>query len=73
MVEQGRNGWLFDLEKPETFHQALDATLSNPEATLEMVKLGRKKVKDNYSVNNLAGRMKQLYQEVIEEKQCVTS
>src|SRR5437762_2988778 len=30
LIEHGRNGWLFDLEKPEMFHEALERTLAEP-------------------------------------------
>jgi glycosyltransferase involved in cell wall biosynthesis len=72
LIEHGRNGRLFDLEKPATFHDALARTLSDPAASLEMAARGAAKVRVQYSVNALAGRMKQLYEELMEAKQCVT-
>ena len=70
LVEHGTNGWLFDLQSPQTFHDALDRTLSNPAMCHEMVKNGRQ-VAERYSVSALAGHLETLYQELIEEKQCV--
>jgi starch synthase len=72
LIEDGKNGWLFDLEKPETFHDALERTLANPQAAREMVARGAAKVRAKYSVNALAGRMKSLYEELMEAKRCVT-
>jgi len=72
LIEHGRNGWLFDLEKPETFHDALGRTFTNSQSAREMVARGAAKVREQYSVNALAGRMKQLYEELTEAKQCVT-
>jgi glycosyltransferase involved in cell wall biosynthesis len=72
LIEHGKNGWLFALEKPETLHAALAQTLANPQLAREMVEHGRAKVRENYSVNALAGRMKELYEELVEAKQCVT-
>jgi glycosyltransferase involved in cell wall biosynthesis len=72
LIEQGKNGWLFDLEKPETFHEALDRTLSQSAASREMAARGATKVRERYSVNVLAGRMKRLYEELMEAKQCIT-
>ncbi len=72
LIEHGHNGWLFDLEKPETFHDVIGRTLANPEAACEMVARGTSKVREQYSVNALAGRMKQLYEELTEAKQCAT-
>jgi len=72
LIEHSRNGWLFDLEKPETFHDALGRTFANPQLAREMVARGAAKIHEQYSVNALAGRMKQLYEELTEAKQCVT-
>jgi alpha-maltose-1-phosphate synthase len=72
LIENGKNGWLFDLEQPETFHNALERTLRNPQAAREMAARGAVKIRDQYSVNALAGRMKLLYAELMEAKRCVT-
>jgi len=72
LIEHGKNGWLFDLERPETFHDSLKRTLADPEAACVMVARGAAKVREKFSVNALAGRMKLLYEELIEAKRCVT-
>jgi glycosyltransferase involved in cell wall biosynthesis len=72
LIEHGENGWLFDLDKPGSFHTALAQTLANPQLAREMVERGKARVRENYSVNALAGRMKQLYEDLMEAKQCVT-
>jgi glycosyltransferase involved in cell wall biosynthesis len=72
LVEHAQNGWLFDLEKPESFHEALARTLASPAAAREMAAQGAAKVRQQYSVYTLAGRMKRLYEELMEAKQCVT-
>jgi glycosyltransferase involved in cell wall biosynthesis len=72
LIEHGQNGWLFDLENPETFHEALARTLANPQSAREMVARGAAKVREQYSVNALASRMKGLYEELVEAKRCVT-
>jgi glycosyltransferase involved in cell wall biosynthesis len=72
LIEHGRNGWMFDLERPDTFHEALARTLANSQAAREMVARGAAKVREHYSVNALAGRMKRLYEELVEAKRCVT-
>src|SRR5580765_4873826 len=69
LIEHGQNGWLFDLEKPETFHDALERTLANPQAAREMAARGAAKTREQYSVHALAGRMKSLYEELMEAKQ----
>ena len=73
LIEHGRNGWLFDLEKPETFHQGLNQILGDPFLARDMAARGAKKVLDAYSVQATAKQMRKLYETLIQEKQCVTS
>src|SRR5215831_16717795 len=72
LIENGQNGWLFDLEKPETFHRALARTVAEPKLAQEMVARGTARVREQFSVSALAGRMKRLYEELMEVKQCDT-
>jgi len=72
LVKHGENGWLFDLERPETLHAVLDRTWANPKEAAEMAAQGLELVQREYSVSAVAGRMKKIYEEVIEEKQCAT-
>ena len=67
LVRHGENGWLFDLEKPGTFHEALDCTIEHPELRGEMIANGAK-LSRQYSLHALAGRMSELYEQLIEEK-----
>lgn len=69
LIQHGFNGWLFDLERPETFHRALDRTLEQPLEAKEMAKRGGS-VSERYGVSALAARLKGIYQELIEEKRC---
>jgi hypothetical protein len=62
---------LFDLEQPRNFHAALARSLENPQEAKEMAGRGAL-VTERYSVVALAGRLKELYQELIEEKRCIT-
>jgi glycosyltransferase involved in cell wall biosynthesis len=71
LVRNGENGWIFDLYRPQVFHQALEKTLASPEIAKRMVALGAK-VSERHSLEALAGRMKKTYETVIEEKQCAT-
>jgi len=72
MIRPGENGYLFDLEKPATFHQGLDETLAKPLAAKNMALSGRAQVRADYSLDALAGRMKNLYTELVEEKLCAS-
>jgi glycosyltransferase involved in cell wall biosynthesis len=72
LVRHNENGWLFDLELPGTFHQALARCLAKPIAARQMASRGTVKVTEEYSLGALAERMKALYAELVEEHQCVT-
>lgn len=67
LVRPGDNGWLFDLKDPDGFHRALDWTLANPDAARAMAARGAE-VSDRFSVRALAGAMKSMYENLIEEK-----
>lgn len=71
LIRQGTNGWLCKLEDPATLHRALDAVLANSEHARQSAIAGRELVRREYSVSALAGRMKNLYSELVEERQCV--
>src|SRR6202012_4483355 len=71
LVRDGQNGWLFDLDKPEIFHQALAQALSNSDAARRMLRRGGDEVHTQYNIGALAARMKALYEELIEEKNAI--
>lgn len=66
LLVDGRDGWLFDLEQPNAFHAAVDRALGQPESTQALTALGRQRVWAEFDATVLAGRMKQLYEELIE-------
>jgi glycosyltransferase involved in cell wall biosynthesis len=71
LVRDGQNGWLFDLDKPETFHQPLAQALSKSDAARRMLRRGGDEVNSQYNIGALAARMKGLYEELIEEKNAI--
>jgi glycosyltransferase involved in cell wall biosynthesis len=71
LVRHGENGWLFDLDKPETFHEPLAQALSNSDAARSVLRRGGDDVHTRYNLKALAGRMKSLYEELIEEKNAI--
>ena len=71
LVRHGENGWLFDLDQPQTFHEALDRTLPEPELARQMVARGAA-VAAEHSLEAVAGQMKHLYEELSEEAACAT-
>jgi len=68
-IRHGENGWLFHLDRPDAFHEAVDRALTNPALARRMGQCGAA-ISQQYSVTALAGRMKKLYEELIREKQC---
>lgn len=71
LIQHGENGWLFDLDKPDGFHEALDHALMKTEMARRMIRRGCDQVTADYNVTALAGRMKRLYEELIEEKHAI--
>ena len=74
LIREGENGWLFDLAEPAGFHAAVDAVMANPEATAAAVVQGREEVSAKYDSAVLAGRVNELYRELIARKKsrCTT-
>jgi glycosyltransferase involved in cell wall biosynthesis len=68
LIEQGENGWLYDLDKPEDFHTAIDQLLGNREWRARTIAAGTKRVVNEYDATVLSARMKQLYEQLIDEK-----
>lgn len=68
LIQPGENGWLFDCGEPSGFHQAVDQVLSRPESARRLALNGARLVRDQYDTHVLAGRLKQLYEQLIEER-----
>lgn len=68
LVDDGVNGRLFDLGQPSTFHAALEQLLAEPARGVQWGAAGRTKVVAEFDTVVLAGRMKRLYAELIEEQ-----
>ncbi len=68
LIRHGANGWLFDLDDPAGFHKAVNRTLSEPGLKERLAARGAELVAAQYNTDALAGRMKWLYEELIEDK-----
>jgi alpha-maltose-1-phosphate synthase len=68
LIEHGKTGWLFDLERPAEFHAALDTTLTRPEHVKPIVAAARARVIADFDTRVLSGRLRNLYQELGERK-----
>ena len=71
LVRHGENGWLFALDEPRVFHEALDLALSDAVLARCMANRGAR-ISQQHSLGVLAARLKKLYEQLIEEKRCVT-
>lgn len=68
LVKPAENGWLFDLDSPLTFLQALDEALANPAMRDRFGRAGHHLAKTEYDTKVVARRVRDLYCELIEEK-----
>lgn len=72
LIEDGRNGWLFDLDQPEAFHRAVDRVLTDPELRRSAGRQGMERVVSDFDAQRLAGRIRRLYEELKEPHLCGT-
>ena len=68
LIQHGENGWLFDLSDPIDFHESLHEALTKPQATKRAGELGRERVRAQYDSVVVAGQVKRLYEDLIEQK-----
>ena len=68
LIEHRRNGWLFDLENPLGFQEAVDEVLVDQTLRKNTAEHGRELARTNYDTHVLATKIKGLYDELIEEK-----
>jgi glycosyltransferase involved in cell wall biosynthesis len=71
LIRHGQNGWFFELNHPETFHEPLNLALLNSDAARRVLRTGDNEVHSLYNLSALAARMKALYEELIEEKNAI--
>jgi starch synthase len=68
LVQDSLNGRLFDLDNPQAFHAAVDSVLFDTTLAAQYAAAGRELVSTEYDTGELAGRLKLLYEQLIEEK-----
>ena len=68
LIREGQNGWLFNHGDSFAFHKAVDAAISKPQTAARYAAAGSQLVSAEYDNSVLAGRMKDLYARLIEEK-----
>jgi D-inositol-3-phosphate glycosyltransferase len=64
LIRHGENGWLFDLESPHGFHDAIDAALLNPGLARQMAAAGHELAASQYDSSVLSARVQALYEEL---------
>ena len=68
LVKPGENGWLFDLESPESFHFAVNEALANEPLRRQFAAAGHRLATTQYDTRTVADKVRQLYEELIEQK-----
>ena len=68
IIRGGENGWLFDHGDRRAFHEAVDTALLKPDLATQYAAAGRRLASAQYDNDSLAGRMRNLYARLIEEK-----
>jgi alpha-maltose-1-phosphate synthase len=68
LIEDGKTGWLFDLDRPAGFHAAIDTVFANPAVVREVTSAARERMIANYDTRVLAARLKSLYEELGEKQ-----
>jgi glycosyltransferase involved in cell wall biosynthesis len=56
LIQDGENGYIFDLKEPDACFHALARLIQNPEVAAKMGDRGRQKALDNYSWDSVAER-----------------
>lgn len=67
LIRHGENGALFDHEKPDDFHAQLNRMLRDEEFRRRLIAAGGRRA-DELDIVSLAGRVHNLYEELIAEK-----
>ena len=71
LIKPGENGWLFELESPESFLRAVDELLADQTKRDRFAKTGHELARTQYDTKVIAGKVRDLYSEVIEEKNAI--
>ena len=72
LIREGENGWLFDLDRPESFHEVANAELNGCGLRERFAATGTAMVRAQYDLPVIARRTRQPYHQLIEAKSCDT-
>lgn len=73
LIEHGKTGSLFDLDRPASFHRAVNQILWRSDVRSLFVNEAQKRVAAEFDVSVLAARMKAMYEVLVDEKRRCTS
>jgi len=68
LIEDGKTGLLFDLGRPEEFHRGIDRLWSDSVLSSRLAAAGHERAIAHFDTRVLAGRMRDLYHNLVEEK-----
>lgn len=68
LIDHGKTGWLFDLNNPASFHHLLEKCLTEQQLREKMCSQAEEVLNKHYHVRIHAERLKNLYLQLIEEK-----
>jgi glycosyltransferase involved in cell wall biosynthesis len=68
LIEHDHNGWLFDLERPQSFHVALTTVLTDEKKRAATIAAGRQRVINEFDTRVIASGVRRLYENLVEEK-----
>jgi len=68
LVDDSVSGFLVDIDDDTRMKDHINFMLSNPDSRMQMGQMGRKKIRDEYSLGAMISRMTTLYDELFREK-----
>jgi glycosyltransferase involved in cell wall biosynthesis len=68
LIQHGENGCFFDLADPQSFHQALGSIWVQHAFASSLGQAGQHLVRTQFDTNVLAGRVRRLYEQLVEKK-----
>ena len=68
LIRHGKNGWLFDLDAPSGFEDALHTTMATPNVARDVAAAGHRLATEHYDSAVLAARLEDLYVELCQQK-----
>jgi len=68
IIEDKKNGLLFEPKNPQAIFAAVDSLLSNPELTKQMVEQAYQQVQEKFNLHKIVNEYESLYFELVKNK-----